>query len=85
MLKEFTDDQLDKELRSREEIKRREGKPSPKTIINTNPLRKLCYAYINELDEKGYVDDDFECYIFEAAMTTYFGKNVWGWIKKQKE
>jgi hypothetical protein len=44
-------------------------------------LRSLCQSYIDELaKEEGYVDEDLEHYIFEAAMEACFGKDVWKWI-----
>ena len=49
-------------------------------------IRVYEYAnkYIDELAEKGWVDDDLEHYIFEAVMEMVFGKNVWDFINKAR-
>ncbi|MCP4990913.1 MAG: hypothetical protein GY928_34180 [Colwellia sp.] len=62
-----------------------EQKPEPKkpqqlTEIDIAPLREVCQQYIDDLEEHGYADEDFDYYIYEAAITMFFGKDVWQWI-----
>jgi len=79
----ISDEELQAELNRREEEKRKSEKPQQLAIVDPDPLRKMCQEYIDELDKSGYVDDDFDHYIYEAAMTMVFGKDVWMWINKQ--
>lgn len=44
-------------------------------------LRSLCTGYIDAL-EKGEHDDDTEHYIFEEAMMTLFGADVFKYTNK---
>ena len=46
--------------------------------INLKDLRQMCQYYIDFVDnDKEYSEDnDYSDYIFEAAMTTIFGKEV---------
>ena len=72
------------------EIERRTAAERPDALalshIRAQGLDSQVYdyanKYINDLAEKGYVDDDLEHYIFEAVMTMVFGKNVWDFINK---
>ena len=54
--------------------------PQPLTILNLEPLKTLCQNYITELAEDGDVDEDFPNYIFESAMETVYGKDIWDFI-----
>jgi hypothetical protein len=45
-------------------------------------LEKLCKTYIEELAVNGYVDEDYEHYIFEEAMKSFYNDNVFDWINK---
>ena len=46
--------------------------------INLDDLREICQQYIdfNDNDEEYSEDNDYSSYIFETAMTTIFGKEV---------
>jgi uncharacterized protein YgfB (UPF0149 family) len=46
--------------------------------INLKDLREICQAYIdfNDNDEEYHEDNDYDVYIFETAMVTIFGKEV---------
>lgn len=45
-------------------------------------LKKLCEEYFRLDSEGEYVDEDLEHYIFEAAMETTLGKDVWERLRK---
>jgi len=50
--------------------------------IKLEELIDLCESYINDC-ENGYVDDDYEHYIFETTMTTLYGKDVWNYVNEK--
>ena len=79
-LEQFSTDELEEELRRREE----EEKPKQIAAPDLTKLRKICQEYIDSLARDKYVDGDLDHYIFEAAMETVFGKNVWDWINDQE-
>lgn len=81
MLENISTDDLQAELERRKKV--HSPKPAQVQIVNLEPLWKLCTAYINDLDEKGYVDEDHSHYIFEAAMEVFYGKGVWNWINSK--
>lgn len=83
-MKDFTDEQLKDELKKRKEEKRKSGKPELLKEFDTALLLELCEGYIDSLYNDGWVDEDMEDYIFEAAMTAAFGAGVWAWIRKQE-
>ena len=53
--------------------------------IDLKGLKKICQDYIDFIDndEEYYEDNDFSEYIFEKAMQTFFGNNVFEWINKR--
>lgn len=74
--------QLEKEL---EEAKKQEipqPLPSPLPSPYFNPLIKMCESHIASIAEKGYADEDDKHYIFECALESIYGKNVWSWYNK---
>lgn len=79
MFDRSSDEQLEEELKRRQTRKKLD-KPEPVEKPSLVQLCRLCREYIDELDEKGYVDDDMNHYIFEAAMEACFGKDVWNYI-----
>ena len=48
-------------------------------VVFTN-LIKVVDAYIDEVENQGYADDDFEHYIYEEALKAFYGKDVFKWI-----
>jgi hypothetical protein len=71
------------------EIERRKNeaptKPELTGRIELENLLKLCKAYIENLDLNGYVDEDFEHYIFEAAMQTFYGGDIFKYINAKRK
>ncbi len=66
---------------------------TPKPILsdpNLAGLISICTDYVQDEVEKGWVDEDLSHYIFEEAMTTIMGKDVFDRLraieklKKQK-
>lgn len=48
------------------------------------PLQKICQAYVKALVKDRYVGD-IEHYVFEIAMETVFGENVWLFINSPRK
>jgi len=46
-------------------------------------LKKICQDYIDSIANNEYVDDDFDHYIYETAIETFFGKEVWQFINRR--
>lgn len=82
-LQDFSEAELEEELSSRKEVQRKSDKPCMIENPDYEALRNLCQNYIDDLYVHSWVGDDYAHYIFEAAMTTLFGKKVWDWINKQ--
>ena len=55
--------------------------------IDLTELRNVCQGYIDFIDNYNeyYEDNDNDHYIFEKAMTTIFGKDVFDWINQRQD
>lgn len=80
-LANYTDEQLEKELKRRKEERNKYPKPTPLRNIDWKDVKRLCIRYIEDmgLDEDD-VDEDYPIYIYEAAIEAVFGGEVWKWI-----
>ena len=54
-----------------------------KLEIDIDPLRMICEDYMDAVSTNKYVDDDLEHYIFECAMETLYGDDVWDYINSK--
>jgi hypothetical protein len=59
-------------------------KPDMIEFPDFTELKKICQSYIEEVAKGDYVDEDFPHYIFETAITTLFGNDVWTFINQRK-
>ena len=80
MIKDLSTEELKAELLRRENEEKASAKPKAISDPPFTNLRKMCQDYIDGLANDGYVDDDLDHYIFETAMTTLYGDDVWKWI-----
>ena len=48
-------------------------------------LREICQEYLDFVDDdkEYHEDNDYDIYIFEAAMQTIFGEGVWDFINNR--
>jgi hypothetical protein len=76
-LTKFTDQQLAEEIERRKKIAT--IPPQPLSNPDWAPLQSTILYGHNESVRNGYVDDDLEHYVFEAAMTAVFGQRYWEW------
>lgn len=84
MLDSYTDEQLQQELAERKRQKDEAEKPRQLETVDLMHLRKSCQAQIDCIAVHGdYDDNDADHYIYEAAMTAIFGKDVFKWINQK--
>ena len=86
-LTEYSDQEIWDELRRRQDIEndRQANKPRMKELINIGGLVNICEEYIEQIYKQGYADEDLPTNIFETAMKTIFGNNVFDWIFKAEK
>ena len=80
-IKDYTIEEL------QNEIERQTNHPIPvpksHTKFDWQPLIEICQNYVKDIEEKDYVRDDWDHYIYETAMTAVFGDSVWDWINNK--
>jgi len=79
-LDQFSDDELELEVKRREKI--RNAPPTPLEEINWNIVREAAVEYIQLVDENKRVDQS-EHFIFESVIMAVYGKDVWNWVNKR--
>ena len=81
-LKSFLEKYTDEDLE--EELERRRSPPDPLASedINISNLRTHAENYIKYIHEIGCSTKDAEHLIFEVVMTTFYGKDIWPWLRK---
>jgi len=82
-LKSFSDAELAKELRRREDEKKKSRQPVAKLVIDWSILTRMVEQQVSAIndapeDERG-VDEDFDHYVFEAVMEAIYGPDIWTW------
>lgn len=83
-LQNLSDDVLKAELERRVKIAKENNKPKPLTVIDLKPLSEVCRQYIDDLDHNGWADEDYTHFIYETAVETIYGKDIWDWINSVK-
>lgn len=85
MLSNYTEKQLQDELKRREAKKRMQGNmPKPLEEPDDSDLREVCAEYLTEQVEDIH-DTDTRHFIFEAALEMVYGKDVWNWLREIQE
>lgn len=83
-IEDISDDDLRKELERREAEEKKQAIPRAIESPDLLDLKRICREYIDDLAEDGgYAHTDHEHYVFEVAMKTFFGQNVFEWIRAQ--
>lgn len=76
-LSQLTDDELKNELSKREKEKKRPERPQIIENPDLKSLREICESYMEfRFSEKYHEDNDFDSYISETAVMTFYGKDV---------
>ena len=60
-------------------------KPIVLDSANTSKLQKMCQEYIDLWDKGEYFAEDLEHYIFECAIETFFGEDVWKFVNSKMD
>ena len=74
---------LEEELKKRKELEQKTEKPKQLVSQDFSKLKEICQDYIDDLANKGYVDEDHPYDIFETAMNCIFGSDVWQWVNRR--
>jgi len=82
-LNQASDEELREELARREKATQEAKKPHQVKLPDLTELRGACQSYIDELAGGKNADSDSTEYIFEAAMETLYGKDIFNWINER--
>ena len=69
-------EEMQMEIEQRKQKAEKAAMPKPLSNPDFSPLIELCQEYINDLEEKGYADEDYDHWMFETAMQIVFGNDV---------
>jgi len=81
MLSNFSTEELQKELELRTGAAA--TRPSLLETFNLAPLIKLCENYLDTVVKEGGAKD-IKHWVYEATLTTLYGKEVWDWLNEHK-
>lgn len=90
-LDQFTNEELIQELATRAPAEAL--RMMPRDIAKANPpvmvanpdftrLKSTCQAFIDTISNEGYIPEDDDHYIYEEALTAFFGPDISQWINK---
>lgn len=77
-LKNYTKKELEKELERRQKMEL--NKPKLLQEMDFKELIEMCKDFLNQIEKENYYSEELEHYIFEKAIESVFGKNVWEYI-----
>lgn len=83
-IREIPEGELEAELARRKKEKEAGQVPQPLMHPNWSDTTQQCIGYIQAIAVDGYVDEDLEHYIFEAAINAVYGEDVWKWVNKKQ-
>ena len=79
-LTKATTKELEVEL-ERRNIKARLPPPPQLDAPDFTMLRTIARDGLADAHEKGYVDKNFDHYIYETALTALYGEQIWQWLR----
>ena len=83
-LEDYSTERLLKEIARREKYVIEP--PKPIGINNFDPLREVCFKYIEWMATDDYCsDNDYEHYIYETALEAIYGSKVWEYINERSK
>jgi len=82
---DYSDEQLEEELKRRERIENAPPDPLPSEDINILNIRKQAEDYVRSIHETGMPPKDGEHYMFKSVMTTFYGNDIWTWINRKSK
>jgi len=78
LLKKFTDEELEDELKKRKDV----PYPLASEDVNIAKLSTQAREYLDDIHKHGRPSKDAEHYMFETVMITFYGSDVFDWIRK---
>ena len=82
-LKDATDKELEAELAARKKAREAGDRPVALAQPDWKPVLKMAADHMKAIESNGREDEDFDHYLYEAAMTAIYGPNVFKWINKK--
>ena len=76
-----TNEELEEEMKRRKEEKKHPL--APLLVPDFKPLREMIIKGIQWAAKNKYMGDDFQHYVYEAAMEAVYGQGFWDWKAKQ--
>jgi len=65
-----------------EELQKKQQRPQLIGNPDLVPLIRLLESGVEHIVENGRESKDFEHYVFEECMNTFYGTDVWDWYNK---
>jgi hypothetical protein len=59
-------------------------KPLPREEVDLARLKADCQAYLQEVASSGGEDSNLPHYIFECAMETFYGNDIFSWVNRME-
>lgn len=84
-IEEIDTDDLRKELERREIEEKTQAIPRAVESPDLTALKEICREYIDDLAEDGRADEDYNEYVFEVAIQTFYGDSVWEWVSARSK
>ena len=82
MLKDYTDYELQAELKRRADDKKQPQPPKPLNDIDWGTLESIITQEIAYVAKERCSSKDFEHYVFETALETVYGPDIWDWYNE---
>jgi DNA repair exonuclease SbcCD ATPase subunit len=79
ILEGFSTEQLQSELEQRKNGIEKQKLPERVSKPVLDELEILCKNYLEAVASRQDIED-LKQYIFESAIESYYGKNVWSWV-----
>jgi len=84
-LKNFSDEELEKEVKKRRLKEEKVKIPKIKDDIDITGLKKLVEEYIEDCTSDEFCEDnDWDHWLYESVIETFIGKNFWEWYNNNK-
>jgi hypothetical protein len=83
-LKNVSDDELQAEIVRRAQDKAKQAVPKPLENIDWVPLTNYLHHGVQSVADGDGTPKDFEHWIFETAMETVYGPDIWKWWNKHQ-
>lgn len=76
-------EELERRLAALKQQKAEADKPQPLPNPDFTTLQKMMFEHIEGLHARRMPNEDFDRWVYEAAVEACFGPKVWDWINKR--